>query len=256
MAGESITATDARRVALVAGGSGLVGAHLLDALLASREYARVYALSRRPLARDNPRLANRIVDFERLATDLKGFVCQDAFCCLGTTLRTAGSQAAFRRVDFDTVIAFARAARAAQAQRLVVVSSVGAAADSNNFYLRVKGETERALESLGFSSLDILQPALLLGLRGDERPLMLAAKFLMPLANPLLRGAREGRGSRVRAQRRDRERSGGASRDRCDRCGDHAESIPARTGLKRRVSGSRAARRKAERSPATTRQRA
>lgn len=191
MAGESITATDARRVALVAGGSGLVGAHLLDALLASREYARVYALSRRPLARDNPRLANRIVDFERLATDLKGFVCQDAFCCLGTTLRTAGSQAAFRRVDFDTVIAFARAARAAQAQRLVVVSSVGAAADSNNFYLRVKGETERALESLGFSSLDILQPALLLGLRGDERPLMLAAKFLMPLANPLLRGARE-----------------------------------------------------------------
>jgi uncharacterized protein YbjT (DUF2867 family) len=181
----------ARKVALVAGGSGLVGSSLLDALIASPEYSRVFALSRRPLPLDNARLANRIVNFERLDTELKGFVCQDAFCCLGTTIRTAGSEAAFRRVDFDTVLAFARAARTAQAQRLVVVSSVGADPDSANFYLRVKGETERALEALGFASLDILQPSLLLGMRGAERPLEFAAKLLMPLANPLLRGTRE-----------------------------------------------------------------
>jgi uncharacterized protein YbjT (DUF2867 family) len=176
---------------LVAGGSGVVGAYLLDALIAAPEYGRVYALSRRPLTRDHPRLANRIINFDRLATDLKGLVCQDAFCCLGTTLAAAGSESAFRRVDYDLVLEFARAARAAEAQRLVVVSSAFAAEGSANFYLRVKGELERALEGLRFPSLDILQPALLLGPRSGERPLLQAAKLLMPLVNPLLRGTRE-----------------------------------------------------------------
>ncbi len=191
MAGETVQGGDARRVALVAGGSGLVGGHLIDALLGSPEYVRVYALSRRPLPRDNPRLANRIVNFDRLDTELKGFTCQHAFCCIGTTLKAAGSEAAFRRVDYDTILAFARAARAAQAQRFIIVSSAAADPDSETFTLRVKGETERALEGMGFPSLDILQPGVLLGVRGEERPLEFVAKMLMPLANPLLRGTRE-----------------------------------------------------------------
>ena len=191
MAAEPNAAVENRRVALIAGGSGLVGSLLIDVLLDAPDYARVYALSRRPLQREHARLANRIVNFERLATDLKGFSCQDAFCCLGTTMQAAGSEAAFRRVDFDTVLAFARAARAAQAQRFIVVSSVGADPESKNFYLRVKGETERALESIGFTSLDIMQPGLLLGSRVEQRPLELAARLAMPLVNPFLRGPRE-----------------------------------------------------------------
>jgi uncharacterized protein YbjT (DUF2867 family) len=190
MAAEPNQGGEARRVALVAGGSGLVGGALLEVLLGAPEYSRVYAISRRPLQREHARIANRIVSFERLESQLRGLVCQDAFCCIGTTLRAAGSEAAFRRVDFDAVLAFARAARAAQAQRFVLVSSLAADPGAKNFYLRVKGETEKALEGLGFTSLDILQPGLLLGPRAESRPLEFAARLAMPLVNPLLRGQR------------------------------------------------------------------
>src|SRR5665213_625562 len=155
----------AGKIAVVAGGSGLVGARLLPLLLGASAYARVQALSRRPLPLEHPRLANRVLRFDvPLETQLKGLVCHDAFCCLGTSLRAAGGEAAFRAVDHDLVLAFARAALAAGAQRLVFVSAVGADAGSKNFYLRVKGETERALESLRPRSLDLLQPSLLLGM--------------------------------------------------------------------------------------------
>jgi len=115
-------------------------------------------------------------------------VCDVALCCLGTTRRQAGSPQRFRAVDVDSVLAFARAARAANAQRFVVVSSVGADPNSKNFYLRTKGDMEDALEGLGFTSLDILQPSMLLGWRGEMRPLELLGRALMPLVNPLLGG--------------------------------------------------------------------
>jgi uncharacterized protein YbjT (DUF2867 family) len=176
------------KIALLAGATGLTGGFALDALLGAPEIARVIAVSRRPLQREHPRLANRIVQFERLESQLKGFSCDVALCCLGTTLRQAGSQAGFRAVDVDAVLTFARAARAASAQRLVVVSSVGANPNSRNFYLRTKGETEDALEGLGFTSLDILQPSMLLGWRRDMRPLELLLRLAMPVVNPLLAG--------------------------------------------------------------------
>lgn len=179
------------RVALLAGATGFVGGYLLDALLDAPEYSRVYAVTRRPLLREHPRLANRIVQFERLESQLKGTVCTEAFCCIGTTLAAAGSQEAFREVDLDAVVSFGRAAQAAQARRFVVVSSVGADSGAKNFYLRVKGEMEEELAGLGFPSLDILQPGLLLGWRREMRPLELAARLGMPLVNPFLIGARE-----------------------------------------------------------------
>jgi uncharacterized protein YbjT (DUF2867 family) len=177
------------KVALVAGGSGLVGSRLLRLICEAPEYQRVYALSRRPLGFEHPRLANRIVPFDRLAAQLKGLVCHDAFCTLGTTMRAAGSEAAFRAVDHDAVVAFARAARAAGAQRFVVVSAIGADPESGNLYQRVKGETEDALAGLGFPSLDILRPSLLLGPRSEMRPLELAARMLAPIASPFLHGS-------------------------------------------------------------------
>jgi len=179
------------KVALLAGASGLVGTCALDALLGAPDFGRVFAVTRRPLGREHSRLANRIVQFERLEAQLKGITCHVALCALGTTIRQAGSQTDFRQVDLDYVLAFARAAKAAQAQRFVVISSVGADADSKTFYLRTKGEVEEALAALDFVSLDILQPSLLLGWRNQMRPLELVLRVVMPLVNPFLVGTRE-----------------------------------------------------------------
>jgi uncharacterized protein YbjT (DUF2867 family) len=174
---------------LLAGASGLTGQYALEALLDAVDVSRVLAVTRRPLGREHAKLANRIIKFEALETQLKGAQCDAALCCLGTTIRQAGSQAAFRAVDVDTVLAFARTAKAANARRFVVISSVGADPRSRNFYLRTKGEMEAGLAQLGFESLDILQPSLLLGWRREMRPLELLATLGMPLLNPLLGGS-------------------------------------------------------------------
>jgi uncharacterized protein YbjT (DUF2867 family) len=181
------------RVALLAGASGFVGGYVLDSLLDAPDFARVFAISRRPIGREHSRLANRIVQFEKLETQLKGLQCHVAFCCIGTTMKQAGSERAFRETDHDLVLSFARAAKAAGAQRFVVVTSAGADARSKNFYLRVKGEVEQALERMAFPSLDVLQPGPLLGWRRNNlRPLELVASTLMPLVNPFLTGSRIG----------------------------------------------------------------
>jgi uncharacterized protein YbjT (DUF2867 family) len=177
------------RVALLAGASGLVGSRLLPLLLGATEYSRVLALTRRPLLFDHARLANRIVRFDSgLEKQLSGLRCNDAFCCLGTTLREAGGQEGFRAVDQDLVLKIAHLAQRAGAERFVVISSVGANETSKNFYLRVKGETERALERLQFAALDIMQPSMLLGLRRNVRPLEFLAQGVLWFVNPLLLG--------------------------------------------------------------------
>ena len=179
------------KIALLAGATGLIGGLLLKTLLEAPDYSRVYALTRRPYGKEHPKLANRVVIFERMAEQLKGLVVQDAFCCIGTTIHEAGSQEAFRAADVDAVLMFARAARAAQAARFVVVSSVGASSNSKKFYLRTKGEMEEAVTDLGFTSVDVLQPSLLLGPRKSFRLLETAGQIFAPLINPLLTGARE-----------------------------------------------------------------
>ena len=180
------------KIVLLAGASGVVGKNALDVLLDAPDIARVFAVTRRPLGREHPRLANRIVQFDNIEAQLKGTNCHVAVCCLGTTIRQAGSQEAFRKVDVDYVLAFARTAKAAQAQRFIVVSSASADPGSKNFYLRTKGEMESALAAVGFASLDILQPGPLLVLRSQMRPLELAALLFMPLVNPFLTGSRVG----------------------------------------------------------------
>ena len=179
------------KIALVAGGSGLVGGYLIQALLEAPEYGRVFALTRRPLGREHPKLANRIVVWPRMAEQLKGMAANEAFCCIGTTRAAAGSDEAFRETDLDAVLLFAQASRAVGVTRFVVVSSVGAKSDSKKLYLRTKGEMEEALTTVGFISLDILQPSLLLGSRKEMRPLELAGQLLAPLVNPMLTGSRE-----------------------------------------------------------------
>jgi uncharacterized protein YbjT (DUF2867 family) len=177
------------KVALLAGATGLVGALLLDILLGAGDFTRIVAVTRRPLAREHPRLANRTVQFDKIAAQLAGLHCHTAFCCLGTTIRAAGSPQAFRQVDAEYVLAVARVAQAAQARRFVVVSSAGASAHSGNLYLRTKGEMEEGLMRMNMEALDILQPGVLLGWRSEIRPVELAVRVLMPLVNPFLLGS-------------------------------------------------------------------
>jgi uncharacterized protein YbjT (DUF2867 family) len=180
--------TEAGRVALVAGASGMVGRELLRVLADSSDYRRVVALSRRPLSFEAPRLANRIIRFENIETDLRGLVCDDAYCCLGTTIRDAGSQQAFRAIDHDLVLHYARFAQSAGAKTFLTVSAAGALPESRNFYLQVKGETELALIALRFRGLHLMQPSLLLGARSEWRPAEALARMLLPLFNPLMLG--------------------------------------------------------------------
>lgn len=157
------------RTALIAGASGLVGRYLLDQLLGSPDYARVVAVVRRPLDVEHPKLVEVVARFdalEQLPEPLRG---DDAFCCLGTTMRQAGSREAFQAVDQGAVLAFAWAAQRGGARRFALVSSMGANPASRFFYARVKGETERALQVMGFAALDLFRPSLLVGPRSDYR---------------------------------------------------------------------------------------
>jgi uncharacterized protein YbjT (DUF2867 family) len=176
-------------VALVAGGTGLTGTALLQLLLRNNDYARVHALTRRPLPLDHPRLANRILRFEELGARLMGLRCNDAYCCIGAAQGPRAPVAQLRSVDRDLVLAFARAAQAAGATRLVVVSAAHADSKSPRPFLACKGEMEQALRELRFTSLEILQPGAVLGLRPGAGPADILRLGLLPLLNPLLQGA-------------------------------------------------------------------
>ena len=149
----------------VAGASGLVGSSLLQLLLSDCE--RVAAVTRRPFGISSPKLVEIAGDFEHLAP--LGEI-DAAFCALGTTIKKAGSQEAFRRVDAAYVVAFAKAACEAGAKRFAVVSSVGTEVDSSNFYLRVKSEMEEAVRAIPFEGVYIMRPSFLMGDRPEARP--------------------------------------------------------------------------------------
>jgi uncharacterized protein YbjT (DUF2867 family) len=175
------------RTAFVAGGTGLVGSACVRFLLGASPFGRIVAVTRRPLPVRDPRLEERLVDLDALE-NLALATVEVALCALGTTIANAGSQDAFRRIDFDGVVAFASRAARASARHFVLVSSVGADASSSNFYLRVKGEAERAVAALGFRGVSVLRPSLLLGPRAESRPAEAVARAIVPLANPLLLG--------------------------------------------------------------------
>jgi len=188
------SAADSPTVVL-AGASGLIGRALLDLLLARGRNDRIAVLARRPLApaRSDPRLSVRTGELAALAAEVRGV--RDVYIALGTTIKVAGSEAAFRAVDFDLVVGVARAAHSAGAKRLAVVSALGANARSAIFYNRVKGEAEDALKTLGYESLVIAQPSLLIGdrtalgqpTRSGE---LFAARFFAPVMSWIPAGVR------------------------------------------------------------------
>lgn len=156
-------------VAFVAGATGMTGRYLGEMLCEDAYFDRVVALVRRPRIARYPKLEERVVDFGALgAADLES--ATHLFCCLGTTMKRAGSKEAFRRVDLDYVVRFAEAGKAAGADFMALVSSVGADEKAGSFYLKVKGEAERRLEGIGFEALHIFRPSILLGKRDESRP--------------------------------------------------------------------------------------
>jgi uncharacterized protein YbjT (DUF2867 family) len=169
------------RTALLAGATGLIGGQILEALLADPGVAKVQVLVRRPLGTSHAKLSVDVVDFSRLPAVER---VDEVYLALGTTIRVAGSREAFRAVDLDANLAVARAAVAAGAKRVALVSAVGASAQSPVFYNRVKGELEDALKAMNLGALVIAQPGLLLG---DRKALNQPSRIGEELATPFLK---------------------------------------------------------------------
>jgi uncharacterized protein YbjT (DUF2867 family) len=181
------------RSAMVAGANGLTGSALVAAMLRAGDYARVEALTRRPLPREHPRLANRILNYEQLEARLVGVRCDDAFCCLGAAGGPRADAAQLRKVDLELALAFARAARAAGATRLVVVSAAGADRGSQHPFLHIKGELEGALRELKYPCLDILQPGVVVGERAAGSSADTWRLMALPFVNLALQGRLQAR---------------------------------------------------------------
>ncbi len=175
--------------ALVFGGTGVVGRSLLEQLLADGRYAEVRAAGRSATGLSNAKLCEQIVDMgdDKQLAPLFAAVDQ-VFCCLGTTIKIAGSKEQFRAIDYELPIRLGKLAKAAGTPQFTIVSAMGADAGSKIFYNRVKGEMQRDLAALGLPALDIVQPSLLLGSRDDSRPGEALGKLAMPLLKPLLQG--------------------------------------------------------------------
>lgn len=157
--------------AVVAGATGLVGRECVDLLLGEPRFKRIIALVRRTLhtTLESERLAIKKVDYDNLERSADLFKVDTVFCGLGTTMREAGSEEAFRHVDFDYPMAVARLGRAGGARHFLLVSAIGADPHSRVFYNRVKGELEQAIGELGYPSITIVRPSLLVGDRPGPR---------------------------------------------------------------------------------------
>lgn len=176
------------RTALLAGATGLVGAALLERLLAAPEYTAVTVIGRRAPALANPKLRfvkSTLEDLDALTDPLKA---DDLFCCLGTTTKAAGGKAGLERVDYHMVLAVARAAQAGGTTRFYGVSSAGASASSPAFYSRVKARMEKAVGEVGFAAVHLFRPSLLIGARSESRPGEALAQTLAPALAPLCIG--------------------------------------------------------------------
>lgn len=171
---------------LLAGASGLVGGHLLRLALADARITQVIAPVRRALSTTHPKLLAPVVDYDALPEDAPWWQADAVVCALGTTMKAAGSQAAFRKVDHDYPLAVARCARAHGTPTYVLNSASGANAQSRFFYNRVKGELEQALAGMGFTSLTSARPGLIGGERRESRPAERAALLALTALGPLL----------------------------------------------------------------------
>ena len=154
---------------VILGATGLVGSECVRQFAVSPRFGRVVALARRPLATTPPRVETHVIDFERLDDAAEHFRVSHIVCALGTTIKQAGSQERFRRVDHDYPVAAARLGIQEGAHHFLLVSALGANRQSRVFYSRVKGEVEDVIRALPYRSVTIVRPSLLLGERAELR---------------------------------------------------------------------------------------
>jgi uncharacterized protein YbjT (DUF2867 family) len=191
------------KTALVFGATGLVGGHVLQLALATEAYTSVVAFTRRPLSMAHPKLKNVVMNFDKMGDYKKEIVGDDLFLCLGTTIKKAGSEAAFKVVDFDYPFAAAKIAKENGVNQVLLCSAVDAETKSKIFYNRMKGMLEDALKALNFNALHIFQPSLLLGERNENRfgesVAIVVGKFLDKIIGGLLSKYRPVEGATVAA---------------------------------------------------------
>ncbi len=157
------------KVALIVGATGLIGGQLLELLLADDRYSKVTALSRKPLPINHFKLDNVVVDFNRLSEYFDRLSADDVFCCLGTTMKQAGSPEAFRKVDFEYPLEIAKITKGLGAKQFLIITALGASKKSSFYYNKVKGEVEEAIGNQGFESYHIFRPSFLQGKRIESR---------------------------------------------------------------------------------------
>ena len=174
------------KTALIAGASGLTGGYLLNLLLESPEYSSVIAYVRKSSGLTHPKLKEIVVDWETLQEPV---AAEDIFCCLGTTIKKAGSQEAFRRVDYNYPLQLAQLQYRGGSQQFLLVSAMGADAKSSIFYSRVKGELENALQSIGYKSLHIFRPSFIAGPRKESRTGEKIGLAIFSILSPLFIGS-------------------------------------------------------------------
>ena len=173
---------------LLLGATGLTGGQCLKGLVALPEVERVVTLTRRPLDSEHPKLRAVVADFDHLEASAKQFEVDVVVCCLGTTIKQAGSREQFRKVDHDYCLTAARIGHARGAKAFLLMSAVGASAHSPVFYNRVKGELERDITALRYPLLSIYHPGLLLGPRQEHRAGEATLARVMPALNTVLMG--------------------------------------------------------------------
>ena len=178
-----------RKTALLAGASGLIGSQLLPLLLESERYSKVIVVGRRAVPMLHPKLTQVITNFDKLPDVRLQLIADDVFCCLGTTMKQAGSKEAFYKVDYLYVVKLAALTAGNFAAQFMVVSSTGADADARVYYSKVKGEMEAAVRQAPFRAIHIFRPSVLLGERAHPR---LGERFgaaVLQAVSPLLRGS-------------------------------------------------------------------
>ena len=177
------------KTALLAGATGLIGSQLLPLLLATERYSKVIVVGRTALPLAHPKLTQVVTDLSKLQDVRLKLIADDVFCCLGTTLRQAGSKEAFYKVDFLYVVTLAALTAGNFASQFMVISSLGAAAGSRWYYSRVKGQMEESVRQMPFRAIHIFRPSLLLGPRAQPRLGEQLSAVMLGVLRPLLRGS-------------------------------------------------------------------